>query len=538
MRFGIRKPSFKKSFAAKTTGKLKRKLKKSVNPLYGKKGMGFLKSPKASLKNKIYKKTTVSVKNIVNSGTSSKHSKKVATTSIKPITCNNVTNTKGTLPSITRPVSSITSQKGTKNMKCPICNKDYTGSNCPNCPPDTSHNTPSPDTSPQKGFALLGWRSGKTWKKVLSIIYLAHVGVIGSIFLLSAGNGYLPDTDVVVNGIVTLLVIILFLVPYILLSRTPIKDKLPLIKSKNVFKNILGCAIAMFILLIISLTINSFHTDAYKEDQKDHDFETISETQPTCENAGSIEKLCSFCGLKETQNLPAKGHKYTEVSRKEPTEFISGSITEKCDICGKTSTKTIPKIEETSGNGTESTHTEETTKGTETTEKPESEKKPETTKAPDTTKEPETTKIPESTKAPETQPIHIHSFTDATCTTPRTCYCGATDGSAKGHIWNEATCNAPKTCSACKITEGLALAHVWKDATYSSPKTCTLCGKTEGNPLDVPGKENYHGHVYTGGPYSEKFHYEAQCAGKKSHEITWEEVERRNLGPCGTCVLK
>jgi hypothetical protein len=35
-------------------------VKKSVNPLYGKKGMGFVKSPTKSVKNKIYKKTTFS----------------------------------------------------------------------------------------------------------------------------------------------------------------------------------------------------------------------------------------------------------------------------------------------------------------------------------------------------------------------------------------------------------------------------------------------------------------------------------------------
>ncbi len=50
--------------------------------------------------------------------------------------------------------------------------------------------------------------------------------------------------------------------------------------------------------------------------------------------------------------------------------------------------------------------------------------------------------------------------------------------------------------------------------------------------------DNYHGHVYTGGQYSKKYHYEANCAGKSSHEITWDEVKLRALGPCGTCVLK
>ena len=142
------------------------------------------------------------------------------------------------------------------------------------------------------------------------------------------------------------------------------------------------------------------------------------------------------------------------------------------------------------------------------------------------------------TEPTTTQPPHVHQFSAATCTTPKTCSCGATEGIANGHKWEEANCTSPKTCLVCKITEGAAAGHIWTDATYISPKSCSVCGKTEGNPLDIPGKENYHGHVYTGGSYSVKYHYEEHCAGKNSHEITWDEVVRRGLGPCGTCVLK
>lgn len=63
MKVGIRKPNFKKTFKARTTGKLKRKIKKSVNPLYGKKGMGTLKNPKRALYNKTYHRTTVGISN-------------------------------------------------------------------------------------------------------------------------------------------------------------------------------------------------------------------------------------------------------------------------------------------------------------------------------------------------------------------------------------------------------------------------------------------------------------------------------------------
>lgn len=105
------------------------------------------------------------------------------------------------------------------------------------------------------------------------------------------------------------------------------------------------------------------------------------------------------------------------------------------------------------------------------------------------------------------------------------------------HIYTVATCSAPMTCS-CGATEGTPLDHDWKDATFSAAKTCRACGLTEGEPKEIPGKANYQGHVYTGGDYSEKYHYEANCPGKNSHEITWEDVDRQGLGPCGTCVLK
>lgn len=61
MKFGIRKPSIKKSLKVRTTGKLKRSLKKSVNPFYGKKGTGLVTNPKKSIYNKVYKKTSFSI---------------------------------------------------------------------------------------------------------------------------------------------------------------------------------------------------------------------------------------------------------------------------------------------------------------------------------------------------------------------------------------------------------------------------------------------------------------------------------------------
>lgn len=49
MKYGVRKPNVKKSIKARTTGKVKRQVKKAVNPLYGKKGMGIVNDPKKLL---------------------------------------------------------------------------------------------------------------------------------------------------------------------------------------------------------------------------------------------------------------------------------------------------------------------------------------------------------------------------------------------------------------------------------------------------------------------------------------------------------
>lgn len=59
MKFGIRTPSLTRSLRARTTGALTRSIKRSINPLYGKKGMGWVRNPKKALYNKVYHKTSI-----------------------------------------------------------------------------------------------------------------------------------------------------------------------------------------------------------------------------------------------------------------------------------------------------------------------------------------------------------------------------------------------------------------------------------------------------------------------------------------------
>lgn len=70
MKVGMRKPSLKKSISARTTGRINRSVKRAYNPLYGKKGMGYINNPSKAVYNKIYHKTTVSTKDVLDAGTS------------------------------------------------------------------------------------------------------------------------------------------------------------------------------------------------------------------------------------------------------------------------------------------------------------------------------------------------------------------------------------------------------------------------------------------------------------------------------------
>lgn len=80
MKIGFRTPSLKRSIKARTTGKLKRSIKRAINPFYEKKGVGLITNPKKALYNKVYKKTTFGISDIVSSN---KTNKKTTPTSSK-----------------------------------------------------------------------------------------------------------------------------------------------------------------------------------------------------------------------------------------------------------------------------------------------------------------------------------------------------------------------------------------------------------------------------------------------------------------------
>ena len=74
---------------------------------------------------------------------------------------------------------------------------------------------------------------------------------------------------------------------------------------------------------------------------------------------------------------------------------------------------------------------------------------------------------------------HIHSYSDATCTEPKKCSCGATTGKALGHKFN-----LKGVCTRCGLVDldKAEHKHVFSDATCTEPKKCS-CGATTGKAL-------------------------------------------------------
>lgn len=64
MKVGLRKFSPTKSLRAMTTGRGKRALKSLFDPTYNVKGVGLIKNPKRALRNKVYNKTTFSLRDL------------------------------------------------------------------------------------------------------------------------------------------------------------------------------------------------------------------------------------------------------------------------------------------------------------------------------------------------------------------------------------------------------------------------------------------------------------------------------------------
>lgn len=217
-------------------------------------------------------------------------------------------------------------------------------------------------------FRLLGFRTNKTWKKILSITYLVFCALFVIVAITEKRKGQITAYDFWIDKATWFVLLITAVSPYIFLSDTKFRDKLPLFRKRSKGASVAGMLIAVFSLFLIYGAVYSAHSAEYKADMKNHTYVAVSSKDATCENDGEIQKCCEYCGKETTETVDKLGHSMTEASRKAATANGEGYIVNKCTVCGKEETVILEKLiqnESSSNTVTEVTTNEVTAEVTE-----------------------------------------------------------------------------------------------------------------------------------------------------------------------------
>lgn len=109
------------------------------------------------------------------------------------------------------------------------------------------------------------------------------------------------------------------------------------------------------------------------------------------------------------------------------------------------------------------------------------EKEAKPTQTTEASEKPDATTKPDVTTKPNEETTHTHSWSSATCTSPKTCQCGETSGSKLGHDFGSNN----KTCSRCGASNPNYTEHSTSQETTSTCShaygygeiNCMLCGE-------------------------------------------------------------
>ena len=90
---------------------------------------------------------------------------------------------------------------------------------------------------------LLGFRSNKIWKMLVSVAYMVFCVVVGYNFLIATKN---------FSDVFTSVIFILAMVsPYIVLSNTPLREKLPFFNMHKTGMSFIGFGMLLVLLAVI-----------------------------------------------------------------------------------------------------------------------------------------------------------------------------------------------------------------------------------------------------------------------------------------------
>ena len=147
-----------------------------------------------------------------------------------------------------------------------------------------------------KNNPLLGFRSNKIWKKVLSVLYMIDCVIVFLLFISEGKFEGLPMRDFIIEKLVDLLSFIMMISPYIFLSNFNFRKNIPLFNEHKTKSSALGMVIVLISMSMLSSFIDGFHSDEYKADTNNHSYVITETIEPTETTQGEIHKQCSFCG--------------------------------------------------------------------------------------------------------------------------------------------------------------------------------------------------------------------------------------------------
>ena len=76
----------------------------------------------------------------------------------------------------------------------------------------------------------------------------------------------------------------------------------------------------------------------------EHSWENAVQIPASCNEDGSITKVCTLCSLEEIESVPAFGHTFTEQVVRTATYSAAGLINKTCSVCGDTQSVEIPQM--------------------------------------------------------------------------------------------------------------------------------------------------------------------------------------------------
>lgn len=190
----------------------------------------------------------------------------------------------------------------TKNINlCPKCGAKNEGDFCPIC-----------ERNSNKRGKLLGFRSGKTWKKAVSITYLVlmSLGVLGNI----------SSTNSMYDAVTLLEATLYLFTPYLFLSNFEFRNRIPLFKKHKKWASIIGM---ICVWVLISITCGAINPATHCQ----HNWAETIVTEATCTTIGETTRYCDLCDKEETITTDKMEHKFEIKEEKEQV------ITKVCAVC-------------------------------------------------------------------------------------------------------------------------------------------------------------------------------------------------------------